>query len=104
MADERDMAEQLETIRADITTLTATVSRLVTDIAGIQTSLIHGRRSAVGDALNETGWLTGPAMHPARGGIVAAIARIEAEIERNPLIAVLVALWAGKAVGRFTRK
>ena len=103
MADERDIAEQIEILRADIASLTTTVSQLVTDIAGIQASLMRLESSADWDAANEAARLSGEALHPAGRGIIAAVAGVEAEIERHPLTAVLIALWVGKAIGRFTR-
>ena len=80
MADEKDIAEQIETLRADIASLTTTVSPLVADIARIQASLMHP---------------AGP--RPNRGGA-------EAEIERTRLMALFIALGFGIAIGRFTRK
>src|ERR1700686_1619494 len=69
---DKDLAEHLETIRADIASLTKSVSQLATDTAGIQANLRqrvrNAAKSAVGageEILNEAEKLGGEAMHAA---------------------------------------
>jgi len=110
---EKDLAEHLDTIRADIASLTKSVSQLASDTAGIQASLRqrvrNAGRSGVGvgvgeDMLNEAEKLGGEAMHAAARGATAAVTGVETQIERNPLTAVLIALGFGIAIGFLSRK
>jgi ElaB/YqjD/DUF883 family membrane-anchored ribosome-binding protein len=94
---DKDLAEQIDIIRADIASLTKTVSQLVSDTAGIHASLKQRISNAARSAVNEAEKLGGEAMH-------AAVTGVEAKIERNPLTAVLIALGFGVAIGIFTRK
>ena len=108
---DKDLAEHLETIRADIAALTKSVSQLATDTAGIQASLkqrvSNAAKSAIGAGehiLNEAEKLGGEAMHATARGATAAVAGVEGQIERNPLTAVLIALGFGVAIGFISRK
>jgi hypothetical protein len=77
---DKDLAEQIDTIRADIASLTKIVSQLVSDTAGIHASLKQRISNAARSAVNEAEKLGGEAMH-------AAVTGVEAKIERNPLTA-----------------
>jgi ElaB/YqjD/DUF883 family membrane-anchored ribosome-binding protein len=108
---DKDLAEHLETIRADIVSLTKTVSQLATDTAGIQASLRQrvssAAKSAVGvgeEILNEAEKLGGQAIHATARGASAAVDAVETQIKRNPLIVVLIALGFGVSIGLFSRK
>jgi len=108
---DKDLAEHLETIRTDIASLTKAVSQLATDTAGIQASLkqrvSNAAKSAVGageEILGGAEKLGGEAMHAAARGATAAVTSVEAQIERNPLTAVLIALGLGVAIGLLSRK
>jgi ElaB/YqjD/DUF883 family membrane-anchored ribosome-binding protein len=108
---DKDLAEHLETIRADIASLTKSVSQLATDTAGIQANLRqrvrNAAKSAVGageEILNEAEKLGSEAMHAAARGANAAVTGVETQIERNPLTAVLIALGFGIAIGFLSRK
>lgn len=108
---EEDLAAHIERIRADIATLSETVSQLVKDTSGIQASLRRRVNSAARDAARAGGDILGEAtaigeeaIDAAAKGATAAVNSIEAEIARNPLTSVLIALGFGFAVGLLTRK
>lgn len=101
---DKDLAEQIDIIRADIASLTKTVSQLVSDTAGIHASLKQRISNAARSAVNEAEKLGGEAMHAAARGATAAVTSVEAQIERNPLTAVLIALGLGVAIGLLSRK
>lgn len=110
-ASEKDLADHLERIRADIGSLSETVSQLVSDTAGIQATLKRRATNAAKQAaafgeevVHEAGELGSEAMHAAARTANAAVHGVEAQIERNPLTAVLVALGFGFAIGLLSRK
>lgn len=103
---DKDLAQHLETIRADIASLTKTVSQLAGDTAGIQANLKQRVSNAAksagaigGQVLNEAEKLGGEVMHAAGHGAGAAVTSVRVQIERNPLTAVLIALGFGVAIG-----
>jgi len=105
------LAEHLEIIRADIASLTKTVSQLAADTARIQTSLKqrvgNAAKSAVGAGeaiLNEAEKLGGEAMHATARRATAVVDAVEVQFKRNPLIAVLIALGLGVAIRLLSRK
>ena len=109
-ADE-DLAGHIERIRADIAALTETVSQLASDTAGIQATLRKRVNAAAkqaanvgSDILGEATALGEEAVEAAARGAGAAVSTVEAEIARNPLTSVLIALGFGFAVGLLTRK
>jgi ElaB/YqjD/DUF883 family membrane-anchored ribosome-binding protein len=102
---DKDLAEQLQTIRADIAGLSETVSQLASHTAGIHASLKERLRNAARSAVGEPEKLGDEAMHAAARGATVAMTDIEAEIARNPLTAAIIALGFGVAVGlHFSRK
>jgi len=108
---EKDLSQHLDAIRADLQTLSETVSQLVADTAGIQAGLKRRmnaaarQASAAGeDILHEAHELGGEALHAAARTANAAMSGVETKIERNPLTAVLIALGFGLAVGFLSRK
>jgi ElaB/YqjD/DUF883 family membrane-anchored ribosome-binding protein len=108
---DKDLAEHLETIRADIASLSETVSQLVSDTAGIQATLKRKVNNAARHAtaagehlVEEVAEMGSEAMHAAARGAEAAVGSVESQIERNPLTAVLLALGFGLAIGLISRK
>ena len=97
---DKDIADQLETIRANITSLSESVSQLVSDTADIHVTL----KQRLGNAVSEAEKLGGEAVHAAARGATAAVTGVEAEIARNPLTAVLIALGSGVAIGFLTHQ
>jgi len=110
-SSEKDIAEHLQTLRADIAALTDTVADLVSDTAGIKQSLkrkvSNAARQATAfgeEALHEAEHVAGEALHAATRSANAAVRGVESKIEHNPLTAVLIALGFGLLLGIFTRK
>ena len=93
MAPERELSDHFETLRKDIAALTETVSQLVSDTAGIQASL-KKRVTALGS----------DAFEAAAKQANAAVSSVETGIAHNPLIAVLIALGFGFAIGLIRRR
>lgn len=108
---EKDLSDHLDRIRADISSLSETVSTLVSDTAGIKTTLKRSAANAAHKAaafgeemVHEASELGSEAMHAAARSANAAVSSVEAQIERNPLTSVLIALGFGFAIGLMTRK
>jgi ElaB/YqjD/DUF883 family membrane-anchored ribosome-binding protein len=104
--DEKDIADQIETIRADIASLTKKMSLLVSDTAGIRArlarSVTNAAKSAVGSGerfLSEAEEFGSEAIHAATRGANAAVVGVQQEIERNPLAAVMIAAGFGFICG-----
>jgi len=110
-ASDKDLAAGLETLRDDIAALSDTVSRLVSDTAGMKATLKRELKGAARSAVNfgenvvhEAEHLAEEAAHAATRRGRAAVHNVEQSIEHNPLTAVLIALGAGILVGFLTRK
>ena len=110
-SSEKDLSDHLERIRADISSLSETVATLVSDTAGIKSTLKRGATNAAKQAaslgeevMHEAHELGSEAMHAAARGATAAVSSVESQIERNPLTSVLIALGFGFAIGLMTRK
>jgi ElaB/YqjD/DUF883 family membrane-anchored ribosome-binding protein len=108
---EKDLADSLERIRADIASLSGTVGQLVSDTAGIQASLKKRVNSAAKQAaavgeefLSEASEIGSEALQAATKSASAAVDNVETQIARNPFTAVLIALGLGFAVGLISRK
>jgi ElaB/YqjD/DUF883 family membrane-anchored ribosome-binding protein len=108
---EKDLSDHLERIRADISSLSETVATLVSDTAGIKSTLKRGATNAAKqaaafgeDVIHEATEMGNDAMHAAARGANAAVQSVESQIERNPLTSVLIALGFGFAIGILTRK
>ena len=90
--------------------LSKTVSQLAGDTARIQANLSQRVSSAAKNAmvgeeiLNEAEKLGGSAMRATARGATAAVDAVEAQIKRNPSIAVLIALGFGGLLGLLSRK
>jgi ElaB/YqjD/DUF883 family membrane-anchored ribosome-binding protein len=104
---EKDFTEHLATIRADIGSLTKTIAQLGSDTAGIHRSLAAGLSNAAigagGHFLSEAENFGEEAIQAAARGASAAVTGVQEEIENNPLIAVLVAVGFGVAIGFLSR-
>src|SRR6476646_8949827 len=106
MAHERELADHLATIRADLRALTGTVSQLASDTIGIKDTVARSAGKAARSAADTGQWFLqraerwgGDAAHAAERGALAAINEVQEEIERNPLTAVLFAVGFGIVVG-----
>ena len=102
--NDKDMPEQLAAIRAEIASLTKTVSQLESHTAEIHAGLKQRFGKAAKSAVNEAEKLGDDAIHLAAHGATAAVTDVEASIVRNPLAAVLIALGLGLAIGMHGRK
>jgi ElaB/YqjD/DUF883 family membrane-anchored ribosome-binding protein len=108
---DKDLADALERIRTDISALSGTVSQLVSDTAGIQTTLKRKVNSAAKQAGQAGEQLMSDAMEMGEEALTAAsrtasaaLGNVEGHIARNPMASVLVALGLGFAIGIITRK
>jgi ElaB/YqjD/DUF883 family membrane-anchored ribosome-binding protein len=108
---DKDLGEHIETIRADIATLSETVSQLVNDTAGIQSALKRRVNAAAKHAaatgehmFNDATAMGEDALDAVAKGANAAVSSVESQITRNPLTSVLIALGFGIAVGLLSRK
>jgi ElaB/YqjD/DUF883 family membrane-anchored ribosome-binding protein len=110
-SSEKDLSDHLERIRADISSLSETVATLVSDTAGIKSTLKRGASNAAKQAaalgeevIHEAQEFGSEAMHAAARSANAAVSSVESQIERNPITSVLIALGFGFAIGLMTRK
>ena len=92
----QDLAADLAALRADIAKLTATVTNLVKAETASATDSVFGAVDNARQKLSD-----GAA--DAKDRLSGATSELEASIERNPLIAVLIALAAGLVVGLLSR-
>ena len=92
----QDFAADLAALRADIAKLTTAVANLVKAETSAATDTVFG---AVGAARQK--FADGAA--GAKDRLSGASSELEATIERNPLVAVLIALGAGLAIGLLSR-
>lgn len=102
------MVQSLDQLRADIATLTETVSRLASEGASsarsqVRDSTARAARgaSAAGEQLYQNAAVLG---RDAADTAHIATAQIEYQIARNPFATVLVALGLGFAVGIMSRR
>ncbi|MGO9674051.1 MAG: hypothetical protein ACLPSF_07770 [Methylocella sp.] len=92
----QDFAADLAALRADIARLTASVANLVKAETSATTDSLFGAVDVARHKLSD-----GAA--GAKDRISGATSELEASIERNPLVAVLIALGAGLAIGLLSR-
>jgi ElaB/YqjD/DUF883 family membrane-anchored ribosome-binding protein len=92
----QDFAADLAALRADIAKLTTAVANLVKAETSAATDTVFG---AVDTARQK--FADGAA--DAKDRLSGASSELEATIERNPLVAVLIALGAGLAIGLLSR-
>jgi ElaB/YqjD/DUF883 family membrane-anchored ribosome-binding protein len=95
--DAPDLAADLASLRDDIAKLSTTMTEILHDrVASTEESVraaAEGMRHAVSASTTD-----------AETRIKSASAELEATIERNPITAVLVALFAGLVLGLWSRK
>ena len=88
----RDVSADLNALREDISRLTETVTKLVKAEATATTDTVYGAVDAARQKLVD-------GASDARQRLAGASSDLEATIERNPLMAVLIALGAGLIIG-----
>jgi ElaB/YqjD/DUF883 family membrane-anchored ribosome-binding protein len=111
----QDIGESVKEIRAQIDALTKTLSDLADDTAEMRNEftkrvkrtsreaaslgeqIVHEAAHAGSEALNAAGSYAADSAHAAAG-------RVEAQIARNPVTALLVAMGLGLAIGLLSRK
>jgi ElaB/YqjD/DUF883 family membrane-anchored ribosome-binding protein len=91
-----DLAADLAALRADIVKLTTSVATLVKSETATKTDSLHDAVDAARRRLSD-----GAA--DAKDRLSGASSDLEAKIERNPLIAVLIAMAAGLVIGLISR-
>jgi ElaB/YqjD/DUF883 family membrane-anchored ribosome-binding protein len=108
---DKEMAESLDRIRADIAALSDTVKTLVSDTAGIQSTLktklndTARHAASIGEkAIHEATDMGSEAFHAAAKHATEAVENIEVKITRNPMTSVMIALGLGFAIGLLHRR
>jgi ElaB/YqjD/DUF883 family membrane-anchored ribosome-binding protein len=92
-----DLAAQMETIRADVATLTSLLSKIANDEVANARAKVRDAASTLSDKGER---LAGAARDQAD----ASTREVEAAIQRNPFGAVLIAVGLGFLFGMFTRR
>ena len=92
----QDLAADLQTLRADIANLTESVTTLVKAKVADKTEIFYGAVDSGRQIISDSA--TG-----AKDRLAGASSDLEASIERNPLIAVLIAMGAGLVIGLLSR-
>jgi len=105
-ATDKDIADQLATIKNDMSALIQSVTKLASETDSIKRGLGQRFGDAAKVAVDAGDWLLdkaesvgGDAVNLAGRGAVAAMSEVQGQIERNPLSAVLIAMGCGLAVG-----
>ena len=108
---EKEMAENIDQLRADIANLSKTVKSLISDTSGIQSTLkktldeTAQRATRTGEKiLKDAGDMGSEALHAAAKQATHTIDDIEIKITRNPFAAVAVALGIGFMFGLLNRR
>ncbi|WP_421724756.1 DUF883 family protein [Bauldia sp.] len=108
---EKETAENLEKLRADIADLTETVKGLVSDTAGIQSELKEKldqtarHAAAAGESiLHDAAEKGHEAFDAAAKQASDKLDEIEVKITRNPFTAVMIALGIGFVFGLINRR
>jgi ElaB/YqjD/DUF883 family membrane-anchored ribosome-binding protein len=91
-----DASHDLESLRADIAKLTATVSDLVRHQAA-------AAASTAGDVVDKARQKVAETAEDTQARVKSGAVELEKAIERNPLTSIVIALVAGLVVGIFTR-
>lgn len=108
LKNQDDIGQHLERLRADFITLSETVARLASEsAAGTQSQLrdtatkaAHKVAAAGEHVYQDAAKLSQDAIDTAQ----AAAGKLEAQIARNPMSAVLAALGAGFVIGLLSRR
>ena len=108
---DKELSDNLDKIRADIASLTASVKTLMADSAGIQSALKDkvgntARHAAnVGERMvSEAGDFGAEALEAAQKQATQAVNSVEGQIRQNPFVAVMIAAGVGLALGLLNRK
>jgi len=111
MATDKDLQKDLEAIRADIAALTDSIGRLGGDMSDLRATMRQTVNDAAKDAvdageeiLSEAMKLGSDAADTAADAARATKSSLEAEIKRNPISAVLIALGVGFVIGAIGRR
>jgi ElaB/YqjD/DUF883 family membrane-anchored ribosome-binding protein len=103
----QDFAADLAALRDDISKLTASVSELLRSQASVTTNTVLGSvdqaRQKVTDTAADARQKLADTAADAQERVAGISADLEATIERNPLVAVLVAMFAGLLLGIMSR-
>jgi ElaB/YqjD/DUF883 family membrane-anchored ribosome-binding protein len=91
-----DFAADLAALRADIAKLSISVSKLLKAETATTTDTVFSAVDAARRKLSD-------GASDAKGRLSGASSDLEAKIERNPLIAVLIAMAAGLVIGLLSR-
>ena len=108
---DKELSDNLDQIRADISALTETVKTLVADTSGIQSSLkkkFDETRKQAGhlgeQVMKDATDMGSDALHAAARQASNKIDEVEVKITQNPFTSVLIALGVGFAVGLLSRR
>ena len=108
---EKELSDNLEKIRADISSLTDSVKTLMADSAGIQSALKSKVNATAKQAVNvgermlsEAGEIGSEALESVHKQATHAVNTVEGQIRQNPFAAVLIAAGVGFAFGLINRK
>lgn len=92
----KDFAADLSALRDDVAKLTASVAKIVRAEASAKTDTLYSAMDSAKAKLNDHASDT-------KDRLKGASADLEASIERNPLMAVLIALATGLVIGLISR-
>ncbi|WP_395667188.1 hypothetical protein [Methylocella sp.] len=92
----RDLAADLAALRADVAKLTASLAKVVKAEASSTTESVYGVMDVAKQKISDRA-------SDARGKLTDASSELEASIERNPLMAVMIAMAAGLVIGLISR-
>lgn len=108
---EKELSDNLEKIRADLASLTASVKALAAESAGIQSALktkMNATAKQAVDAgermLHQAEAMGAEALDAAQRQAAHAVNTVEGQIRQNPFAAVLIAAGIGFAFGLINRK
>ena len=108
LKNQDDVGQHLERLRADFITLSETVARLASEsTAGAQSHLRDTAAKAahmVGAASEDVRQDAAKLSHDAIDTAQSVAGKLEAQIARNPMSAVLAALGAGFVIGLLSRR
>jgi len=103
-AANRNLGEELDTLKAGLDTLRKDISSLVGSFGSAATDEVETRgrraRAAVGRVTDRAGEVWHDAPHEASRRGREGVAAVEQQIEERPLISVLVAFGIGLVIGK----
>lgn len=108
---EKEMAQNIDQLRADIAALSSTVKTLLSDTSGIQSTLkktldeTAQKATQAGEKiLRDAGDMGNEALHAAAKQATHTLGEVEVKIARNPFAAVGIALGVGFLFGLLNRR